>query len=66
MGDDFAKICRTCLSEVENSKPLFIEQYINEEPLKLADILAACASIQVNYQHPYNSKVFFSDQYFRC
>lgn len=49
MGDDFAKICRTCLSEVENSKPLFIEQYINEEPLKLADILAACASIQVNY-----------------
>ncbi|XP_066262618.1 zinc finger protein 436-like isoform X2 [Euwallacea similis] len=59
MSQDFNKICRTCLLETTESKSLFIAQYINDEPVKLSDILSACASIQVSQSDHLPKQVCF-------
>lgn len=41
------KICRTCLSEEENMRPLFIMHPAEGETIRLSEMLMSCASVQV-------------------
>lgn len=43
------KICRTCLSEEENMRPLFIIHPADGETIRLSEMLMSCASVQVRF-----------------